>query len=371
MKRIKEIEQRLAQIAQELDSDTADVDALEAEVTALQEERTALMAAAEKRKELRSRVAQGGGTLVREFAEDRNKPTYGADSPEYRSAFFKTLSEKELTAEERAAFVATTAMTGAPLPTKTLNRVWSLVTEQHSILSDVNVQHTGVVIEIPVHKSTTQGKGKKVSENAANDDMKFELDKVTLSGHDFSASVDVTYAMQKMSISALEDYLITLIGDELGNAMASDAISTITAKVASGNQTETAEVGKIDFSELTAAFGKLKRTGAVKVYMNRNTLYTHLVSMTDANKRPLFQPNLQVGAEMALLGGVIRLEDAVEDGKILIGDPKKFIFNVVQDIMIENDRDIKKHVITHSGYARAEGALMDDAAFSLLTVKSE
>lgn len=371
MNRIKEIEQRLSQIAQELDNDTANVDALEEEVRSLQEERAALLAAAEKRKELRSQVAQGMGTVVREFPEERTVTAAGVDSAEYRTAFFKSISGKELTPEERAAFVATTTNTGAPLPTSTLNRVWSLVTEKHSILHDVNVQHTGVVIEVPIHKATTQGKAKKVGENEANDDMKFTTDKITLSGHDFSASVDLTYAMQRMSISALEDYLVSLIGDELGNAMSADVISTIITKVAVGNQTETATVGKITYEELTAAFGKLKRTGSVKAYMNRTTQFNYLISMTDSNKRPLFQPNLQAGAEMNLLGGVIRIDDAVEDGKILIGDPKKVLFNVVQDIMIENDRDIKKHVVTHSGYARAEAALLDEEAFSLLTVKAE
>ncbi len=40
------------------------------------------------------------------------------------------------------------------------------------------------------------------------------------------------------------------------------------------------------------------------------------------------------------------------------------------DIKIETDRDIKKHVITHSGYARGEGALVDDKGFGICTVES-
>ena len=53
---------------------------------------------------------------------------------------------------------------------------------------------------------------------------------------------------------------------------------------------------------------------------------------------------------------------------MLIGDPKKVVYNMVQDIMIESDRDIKKHVTTYSGYARGQGALIDGAAFAQLTV---
>ena len=69
-----------------------------------------------------------------------------------------------------------------------------------------------------------------------------------------------------------------------------------------------------------------------------------------------------------VLGAQVKIDDSVEAGKLLIGDAKKITYNLVQDIMIETDRDIKKHVITHSGYARGEGALIDDKAFVLATV---
>lgn len=45
-------------------------------------------------------------------------------------------------------------------------------------------------------------------------------------------------------------------------------------------------------------------------------------------------------------------------------------YNMVQDILIESDKDIKKHVTTYSGYARGSGALIDPDAFAQLTVTS-
>ena len=62
------------------------------------------------------------------------------------------------------------------------------------------------------------------------------------------------------------------------------------------------------------------------------------------------------------------MEDAVADNKILVGDPKKVVFNMIEDIMLEKEKDIKNHVYTYSGYARGEGALIDDKAFAELTV---
>ena len=56
------------------------------------------------------------------------------------------------------------------------------------------------------------------------------------------------------------------------------------------------------------------------------------------------------------------------DDVLLIGDGSKVVYNMVQDIMIENDRDIKKHVVTYSGYARGSGALIDPLAFAQMTI---
>ena len=42
---------------------------------------------------------------------------------------------------------------------------------------------------------------------------------------------------------------------------------------------------------------------------------------------------------------------------------------MIQDIMIESDRNIKTHTVTYAGYARGSGALIDDKAFAELTVK--
>ena len=69
-----------------------------------------------------------------------------------------------------------------------------------------------------------------------------------------------------------------------------------------------------------------------------------------------------------LLGAQIKIEDAVADDKLLIGDPSKVTCNMVQDIMIETDRDIAKHVNIMSGYARGESALIDDVAFAEITI---
>lgn len=371
MSRIEEIEARLSAIAAELEDDGADLPALEQEVRNLKEEHKNIMDGMEKREQIRREVAGGAGEVRKKFApEVREERSYGADSKEYRNAFLKNLLGAEMTKEERAAFVHMTTNTSAVLPTTMLNQIWDLVSKQHSIMGDVTIYRTGTILEVVKHTAIAQGTAKSVAENTANDDEQNTFVKVTLSGKDFSKHVDISYAMERMSIDALEQYLVSEISASLGDAMASDVITQIGTDMESGNKIESAAAQTLTFAEVAKLFGMLKRVGSVSVYATRATIYNYLVGMVDTTGRPIFQPSAQAGQEGTLLGAAIKVEDAVADDVLLIGDGSKVVYNMVQDIMIENDRDIKKHVVTYSGYARGSGALIDPLAFAQMTIKA-
>lgn len=372
MNRIEEIEARLSAISGELDNDSADIDALEKEVRDLKAEKKQLEEAAEKRNRLKGEVASGKtGEVIRRFSPEQTETrSYGPSSPEYRNAFLKNLLDLDMTKEERAAFVHTTANTSAVLPTTMLNTIWDLVSQRHSIMGDITIYRTGTILEVVKHTAIAQGAAKTVAENAANDDEQNTFVKVTLSGKDFSKHVDISYAMERMSIDAFEQYLINEISASLGDALADDVISQIGTDMTGGNKVNSAANGTLTFKELAALFGKLKRVNTVSVYATRATIYNYLVGMVDTTGRPIFQPSAQAGQEGVILGAQIKVEDSVADNVILVGDARKVNYNMVQDIMIESDRDIKKHVTTYSGYARGSGALIDPDAFAQLTVTS-
>ena len=372
MNRIEEIEARLSAISGELDNDNADIDALEKEVRDLKAEKKQLEEAAEKCNRLKGEVASGKtGEVIRRFSPEQTETrSYGPSSPEYRNAFLKNLLDLDMTKEERAAFVHTTANTSAVLPTTMLNTIWDLVSQRHSIMGDITIYRTGTILEVVKHTAIAQGAAKTVAENAANDDEQNTFVKVTLSGKDFSKHVDISYAMERMSIDAFEQYLINEISASLGDALADDVISQIGTDMTGGNKVNSAADDTLTFKELAALFGKLKRVNTVSVYATRATIYNYLVGMVDTTGRPIFQPSAQAGQEGVILGAQIKVEDSVADNVILVGDARKIAYNMVQDIMIESDRDIKKHVTTYSGYARGSGALIDPDAFAQLTVTS-
>lgn len=293
-----------------------------------------------------------------------------AASPEYRNAFLKHISgrDDEMTKLENEAFVHTTQNTPNVLPKTMLDQIWDLVSKEHVIVGDVTRYNFNTVVEIPKFTAIAAGAAGVVNENAANDDEQNTFAKVTLSGKDFSKSVEITYAMATMSIDALEQFLIAEISRNIGEAIANDMVSTIESGINGDNKFNAATTGTLVFGDITKAFSKLKRTGTVKVYLTRSTLYKYVVGMTNSAGQLIYQPNANAGANGTLLGAEVKIEESVADGKILIGDPKRVVNNVFTDILVETDKDIKKHKYIYSGYERSECALMDDRSFAEITI---
>ena len=123
----------------------------------------------------------------------------------------------------------------------------------------------------------------------------------------------------------------------------------------------------MNYTNICAGFGELKRVGTVVVYGTRKGVYNKLVGMVDSQKRPIFQQAITAGAAGALLGATIKFEDALGDNELLIGDAKKYIQNVVAPVVIESDKDLDNHTVVYSGYTCQEGTLTDDKAFALVS----
>ena len=361
-------EKRDALNEDELESRINEIEAVKAEIN-----KRKAAAAEEARKA--EEVAQMDGEPI--IKEDR-KMNYTVNSPEYRTAFLKTLRGDELNQEERSAYVATTGDTtannhgaGLLVPTEMLNNIWSLIEEQHAILGDITLYRTNTYLSIPVHTAIAQGDATAVSENAANDDEINNFMTVTLHGNDYSKTVKISYAMAQMSIDALETYLTNEIASRLGAAMARDTIAGILTDYYTTDNTVVALNSTLTYGNVAAAFGALKNAnGAAVVYGTNKTIYTRLATLEDTEGHLIFQPDATAGIQGRLLGAPVKVEDGLSDDVLLIGYPKNVVGNVVQDVMVETDRDISKHVIIYSGYARYESKLIAPKSFAKITVTS-
>lgn len=365
--RIDEITARLTEIRGLIDNASgAELTALEQEVTDLTAERQQILDEAQTRQQMRDSIAAGlvPGTTIENHEEETpmENRTFTLASEEYRSAFLKHLRREDMTEAETRAFTHLTTNTTKPLPTVMQNRIIDLIGEAHPIVADVYRMDSNTAITIPVCKSITADAG-ATEEGAASNEMEFVWSDVNLSGDDYTAAVKLSYKMQRMAIPAFEDYLVAQIAARLGAKLAQGIVAGIKAGLADANKIATG----VNYANLCAGFGELKRVGTVVVYGTRKGVYNKLVGMVDSNKRPIFQNPITATAAGALLGATIKFEDAIGDEELLIGDPSKYLQNVVAPIIIESAKDIDNHVVTYSGYTCQEGVLTDDRAFALVS----
>lgn len=365
--RIDEINARLAAIATEVDTATGEaLTALEQEVATLTAERDQIQAEVQTRQQLRSNIAAGlvPETIIESMEEDHpmETRTFTPASEEYRSAFLRHLRGEDMSDIERRAFTFLTTNTTAPLPTVMQNRIIDLIGEAHPIVADVYRMDSGSAITIPVAKSIASDAAVTAEDGAAAE-LEITFDNVDLSGEDYTANVKMSYRMRAMAIPAFEDYLITQISERLGAKLAAGIVAKIKAGINAANTIATG----VNYANICAGFGALKRVGHVVVYGTRAGVYNKLVGMVDANKRPIFQQPITASAAGVLLGATIKFEDALGDTELLIGDPSKFLQNVVAPVVIESAKDLDNHKVVYSGYTCQEGALTDDKAFALVT----
>ena len=364
--RIDEINTRLAAINGELDTATGEaLAALETEVETLTAERQAILDEAQTRQQLRNNIAAGlvtGEPIENQEENPMENRNFTPASEEYRSAFLKNLRGEEMNDAEKRAFTFMTTNTTAPLPEVMQNRIIDLIGEAHPIVADVHTLRSGASISIPVAKTIVADAG-KTAEGADANELEITFDSVDLSGEDYTANVELTYKMLNMAIPAFEDYIVSLISERLGAKLAGDIVANIKTGIASANKFATG----ITYAGVCAGFGALKRVGTVIVYGTRETIFNKIVGMVDDKKHPIFQQPITAAAAGALLGASIKYEDALGAGELLIGDPKKYLQNEVAPVVIESDKDLKKHKVICSGYTCQEGTLTDDKAFALVS----
>ena len=302
---------------------------------------------------------------------------FSVASNEYRTAWSKYMLGLPLTAEEeqRTDFVHTTGTTsgqtaGYTIPTTLLNKIWDLIEGKHAILGDITIYRTGTILEVTKRTAIAAGDAGTVSENAAPSDAENNtFAKVTLSGKDFAKYVDISYALGIMSIEGFESFITREIADRLGAALASDVITSIGSGYDSThNDLDVGTSGKVVWTDVTGALSVLKNVNNIVFYANQTTIYKYIAGMVDTTGRPLFQHDANEAIRGYLAGFPVKVEDAIGADLIWLGDPEQVVGNMVQDIMVESDKDIKKHVITYSGYARFECALLAPAAFAKLDV---
>ena len=175
-KRLAEIRNRKMEIRSLLSgSANVDLQALKDELDKLEIEERSI----EERQEIANKiVVKEVETRTIVGKEDDRVENFGADSKEYRSAFFKSLKGEDLTEVEKRALTFTTSTAGAVIPTETLNKIYEKL-EQDSVLYPL-VQHYSIAGNLGIGVETTDSEASWTAEATAGTDSNGKIDNVVL-----------------------------------------------------------------------------------------------------------------------------------------------------------------------------------------------
>lgn len=236
---IEQLEERRAAIANEIESPDADLDALEKEAREIKDELEARKQAEAKKAEIRSAVAAGQGTVVKEFKVEERKMTIAEirSSEEYINAFAnyaKTGDDSEC-----RALLSDNATNGVvPVPTFVGEIVAERVKES-KILS--RIRHMSAAGNVKIGFEIDAPEAETHQEGVAVDEEELSLGIVTLVPQTFKKWVSISdEALDSMSGRQYLEYLYDEIARGVIKAREMAVLSAIRQAPATATATQPA-----------------------------------------------------------------------------------------------------------------------------------
>ena len=383
------LEKRAQEISAIIDSDAnADIDALNVELAGIKQ-------AKENNGEKAGAVNRSANmTVLTGMQTAGTKKTFETDTvidtPEYRSAFYKTLLGQKLNPVEQEAFsvamqvaerrsddfTASTDSGLAILPTQTLNEIVKKARTMGGLMAECRAFNVPTKIAIPV--GTPKSKASWHTEGASVDTEEVVPTAVTFDGYEIIKIFSISAKVRKMSISAFEAYLtdeltacvMECIADALINGTGSGqgtgleaGITWVKTAGATQNAVEIASNASITYAKVIEFVSLLKRGYAqgAKMAMNNKTLYNVFFTMADANNHPVFVAK-ELGERKAgdvgrILGFDVVVDDDIDDNVIYLGNFAKYLgYNMPGGIAIEvsTQSSFKKGLIDYRALAIAD-----------------
>ena len=344
--RIDEINTRLAEIrAMNMDEVTGDaLTALEQEVEDLKAERQQIQNEAQKRQQLREKIAVGevtGETI--ETIEEENtmeNRTYAIDSAEYREAYLMNLQGKELNAEQRAAVNG-----AAAVPTQTLNQIFRYL-EESPILSRIDLTHIPGNVVLPVENAVAAAAW--VAVGAAATDSEDSITSISLGAHKLIKTLEITADIEAMAVSAFEAWIVAKLGEKMEAALDNAVFNGTGSGQPTGilktiaTNTGTFTKAKATYADLVKIIGSLPSGPAKHAVfaMPRTLFFSDVIGIEDKNGQPVVHADVESPAKYNVLGYHVVLDDNIPADTILFGDFKAYKMNLAKAPVISSDDSV-------------------------------
>lgn len=348
---IKEINDALAAIQAKLeaaDPDT-DLDALELQVKDLQEQKAKAMGAVERRKKLLGQIADGSkGNTIRSFDGDEH-PEQNTDdpygTPEYRSAFFKRFLGKQLNAVEQRAMSSAGNSAGAAIPTQTSNELIKKLKQIAPLLNEVTLLRVAGNVTFAVENNRDEAA--QHTENAEITAAGDSIAKVTLGGYEVTKVIRISKTVQTMTVNSFESWLVDMLTEDISRKIEKYLVNGTGTNEPQGvataatwgvtNSLTVAANASLTYANVTSLIGLLGGgyDYNAKFLMSKRTLFEDFMPLKDNSKYDLVVRD--ANNNYVILGYPVMLSESVTEHDAYLGDFKKIVANLAQDITVESN----------------------------------
>lgn len=282
--------------------------------------------------------------------------------------------------EQRAAFTVTTGNTSSVVPVELQSEIISLIDNSTALFSDVTRDTIPGQYEIVRHKSITKGDAAKTAEGAApTDEEQNVFDRITLTGDEIKKTVKLSRKMMVQSLDSFRTYINREVSARCGVAGDKIVLAKLvdsTLGMAAGNKINVAKAGTLTKADVMKALSLLKTYGnpaakGVRIYANQSTIWNKIAAIEDATKRSYFidERDDDPTVKGRIFGSIVKLEDNLEDGVIMLGYPDLFRSNLFDGPVVEAvtlpDGSWNTAI---NGYMLYDGGLAVPESFVQLTV---
>lgn len=282
--------------------------------------------------------------------------------------------------EQRVAFTVTTGNTSSVVPVELQSEIISLIDNSTALFSDVTRDTIPGQYELVRHKSITKGDAAKTAEGAApTDEEQNVFDRITLTGDEIKKTVKLSRKMMIQSLDSFRTYINREVSARCGVAGDKIVLAKLvdgTLGMAAGNKINVAKAGTLTKADVMKALSLLKTYGnpaakGVRIYANQSTIWNQIAAIEDATKRSYFidERDDDPTVKGRIFGSIVKLEDNLEDGVIMLGYPDLFRSNLFDGPVVEAvtlpDGSWNTAI---NGYMLYDGGLAVPESFVQLTV---
>lgn len=335
----------------------------------------------------------GGVKMNGENKESDSPEMMAYASDEYKNAWAKTLMNLNLTKQEQEAFqivneayTHTTGNTSLVIPKTVTKGIWEEAGELYPYFGDVSKTYVNGVLSMI--QEDTSSDAKWYDEPTPTDDGKETFKEFSLEGCELSRSITVSWKLKEMAIEDFIPYIQRKMAKKMGAALGYGATHG-TGKGGSGKPEPTGVVTALEketntpqiveyttaeptYKDLITARSKIKSgySAGLAIYANSTTIWTQLANILDSNKRPIFMPDPATGGMYRVLGMLIKEDDSMKDGEILMSNADRgYSMNINKEMTMLPEEHVKERKTDYCGYAIADGNAVTTKAHALLKLK--